>query len=127
MKAQIEQYLATLRARNCSPHTLRAYVRALGEMADHFGSLDNINRPCYRALLTKLLARLGHSSRDHAQRIHRSFFRWLEAEGILTSAQNPTEGIRAIRRAKQLVRVPSAEQVQALLDGPMTGSTNAAG
>jgi site-specific recombinase XerD len=124
VKVDIESYLSELRARNSSPHTIRAYRQELAKLSEHFDALSNLSRQSYRALMATLQERgLSRTSLVRAQAVHRSFFDWLESEGKLRPDQNPTAGVLPMRRPKKLPRALSEESVKTLLDGPLLGGT----
>ncbi|MGE4338416.1 MAG: tyrosine recombinase XerC [Pigmentiphaga sp.] len=103
--------------RRYSPHTVAAYRRdaaPLRELA--------VSKPAAQidaADLRRLLAQAhaaGASPRSLARRLSswRQFFQWLSRHEAL--AANPTDGLRAPRRGRELPKALAVDQTQALLE-----------
>jgi integrase/recombinase XerC len=116
----IADFLRSLRERNASPHTLAAYGRDLEEYATYVGAADwgEIDHVRIRGFLSRLYDRgLSKTSVARALAAVRSLYRWLAREGVVE--QNPAALVATPRLAKKLPRVPSIEEINAVLDGAM--------
>ena len=116
----IAVFLDALRQRHASPNTVLAYRKDLGKFAGFVGdvplrSLDHLR---IRAFLAHLYERgLGKTSVARALAALRSWFRWLAREGMVE--QNPASLVSTPRLPKQLPRVPTIEEMNAVLDSDM--------
>ncbi len=113
----LERYLASLAARDASPHTRRAYATAI---AAYLAWLDGAGiewRAPDRAGLRRYLADLseGHARTTVAQRLAaiRSFHRWARRSGL--TASDPWAALATPRRARRLPAVLSSDEVERLL------------
>ena len=113
-------FLRHLQERNASPHTIRAYRGDLANFAVYAGSrtwkeLDHI---AIRGFLSQLYEK-GQSKTSVARSLAavRSLYRWLAREGVVE--QNPAKLVATPRLPKKLPRVPTIEEMNAVLDGPM--------
>ncbi len=113
----LERYLASLAARDTSPHTRRAYATVL---AAYLGWLDEAGvdwRNPGRASLRSYLAELteGRARTTVAQRLAaiRSLYRWARRTGIV--AADPWAVLRTPRRARRLPAVLAPGEVERLL------------
>jgi integrase/recombinase XerC len=113
----LERYLASLAARDASPHTRRAYATALSA---YLGWLDEAGldwRAPDRAALRRYLADLteGHARTTVAQRLAaiRSFHRWARRTGL--AASDPWAALASPRRARRLPAVLAYDEVERLL------------
>lgn len=131
--ACIEHFLAALcNERGASSHTVRAYKREVHSFAAHLGEtlgaaadLRTVDHLHIRAYLAVLYERgLTRASAARAIAAIRSWFRWLTKEGVLES--NPAQLVSTPRLPKHLPRVPSAEQVNNLLDSLQRAAAGAA-
>ncbi|ADW68601.1 tyrosine-type recombinase/integrase [Granulicella tundricola] len=115
-------FLAMLRnERGASEHTVRAYTREVkdfaaylaGEMGERgIGAVEHLH---IRGYLSVLYARgLEKSSMARALASVRSWFKWLAKEGKVE--QNPALLVSTPKRAQHLPRVPSAEEVNRVMD-----------
>ena len=111
------RYLEHLRVeRNCSAHTLRNY----GSDLDQFGAflkqpLDSLTHLDIRSYLGELYAmRLKSVSISRKLAVLRSFFRFLAREGVV--ADNPARLVTSPKLPKPLPSVPTAEEVNTLID-----------
>jgi len=119
----VEDFLAVLaNERGASAHTVRAYARELrdfssflAETMDAGANVKDVEHTHIRAYLGKLYERgLTKASTARALAAVRSWFRWLAKEGRV--AQNPALLVSTPKLPKHLPRVPSAEEVNRLMD-----------
>jgi len=119
----VEEFLRVLAGeRGASAHTLRAYARELREFAAYLGeamgaaaTVREVEHTHIRAYLGKLYERgLTKASTARALAAVRSWFRWLAKEGRVE--QNPALLVSTPKLPKHLPRVPSAEEVNRLMD-----------
>jgi len=116
----VEEYLRVMGAeRGASEHTLRAYGRELREFAEFLGDgvgVRDVEHTQIRAYLGKLYERgLGRASAARALAAIRSWFKWLAREGRVE--QNPAVLVATPKLPKHLPRVPSAEELNRVVDG----------
>jgi len=116
-------FLAVLRdERGVSAHTLRAYTRELNDftvfLTDLLGNEAEVKRVEHlhiRSYLAVLYDRgLSRASAARALAAIRSWFKWLAKEGKVQ--QNPALLVSTPKLPKHLPRVPSAEEVNRVLD-----------
>jgi integrase/recombinase XerC len=121
LEKHIASFLRTLRAeRDASPHTLRAYANDLGRFAEFLGTADpaKVDHVAIRRFLSSLYDRnLSKTSVARTLAALRSFYRWLAREGEVQ--QNPAALVATPRLPKKLPRVPTIEEMNAVLDAPM--------
>lgn len=117
----IEQFLSSLRERNSSPHTIKAYATDLEEFRLFLGEgtkIADIDHVRVRGFLSHLFDRgLSKTSVARALAAVRSLYKWLAREGMV--GQNPALLVSTPKLPKKLPRVPSIEELNALLDSPM--------
>ena len=116
-----EKFLAVLGAeRGASEHTVRAYGREVRAFAEYLtkeveagiGAVEHLH---IRSYLGELFARgLGKASAARALAAIRSWFKWLAKEGLVQ--QNPALLVSTPKRPLHLPRVPSAEEVNRVVD-----------
>ncbi len=123
------QFLAVLmNERGSSEHTVRAYTREVHAFAayleDQLGEntamrqVEHLHIRSYMALLYD--RGLTRASAARALAAVRSWFRWLAREGHVD--QNPASLVATPKLPKHLPRVPSAEEVNRVLDSIETGT-----
>lgn len=116
----IDKFLHSLRQRNASVHTIKAYTGDLGNFAAYVGSRNwrAIDHVTIRGFLSLLYEKqLSKTSVARALAAVRSFYRWLAQEGVVE--QNPGALVSTPKLPKKLPRVPTIEEMNAVLDGQM--------
>ena len=116
----IEKFLHSLRHRNASVHTIKAYTGDLANFAAYVGSRNwrNIDHLTIRGFLSRLYEKdLEKTSVARALAAVRSFYRWLAQEGLVE--QNPAALVSTPKLPKKLPRVPTIEEMNTVLDGQM--------
>ena len=116
----IDKFLHSLRQRNASVHTIKAYTGDLQNFAAYVGSRNwrSIDHLTIRGFLSHLYEReLGKTSVARALAAVRSFYRWLAQEGVVE--QNPAALVSTPKLPKKLPRVPTIEEMNTVLDGQM--------
>src|SRR5215469_15598781 len=118
-----EQFLAMLaNERGASEHTVRAYAREVRSFAAYLeealgkgAGIRSVEHLHIRAYLGLLYERgLTKASAARALAAVRSWFKWLAKEGKVQ--QNPALLVSTPKLPKHLPRVPSAEEVNRVLD-----------
>jgi integrase/recombinase XerC len=115
-----DQFLRSLRERNASPHTIKAYTGDLDNFATYIGPRDwrHIDHVTIRGFLSHLYEKgLGKTSVARSLAAVRSLYRWLAQEGV--AEQNPAALVSTPKLPKKLPRVPTIEEMNTVLDGPM--------
>ena len=115
-----KKFLHSLRERNVSPHTIKAYSGDLELFAAYVGSrkFDDIDHVTVRGFLSSLYEKgLGKTSVARSLAAVRSLYRWLAQEGIVE--QNPAALVSTPKLPKKLPRVPTVEEMNSVLDGKM--------
>jgi len=113
----VDQFLRSLRERNASPHTIKAYAGDLDNFADYAGSRNwrDIDHVTIRGFLSHLYERgLSKTSVARSLAAVRSLYRWLAQEGVVE--QNPAALVSTPKLPKKLPRVPTIEEMNNLLD-----------
>lgn len=116
----IAQFLQSLRQRNASIHTIKAYSGDLNEFASYVGSRTwkQIDHLAIRGFLSRLYEKgLSKTSVARALAAVRSLYRWLAQEGVVE--QNPAALVSTPKLPKKLPRVPTIEEMNSVLDGKM--------
>ena len=113
-------FMASLDARDASPHTKRAYKTAVGQFLTWLDGVDGVDwtrppRRTLRAYLAELDGR-GLSRSTIGSRIAalRSFYRFARRQGWVTG--DPWAAVVTPRRSSRLPRVMEVEDVERLLD-----------
>src|SRR5216683_2554474 len=116
----IDKFLRSLRERNVSPHTIKAYSGDLASFSACIGSRRwrEIDHVTIRGFLSHLYEKgLGKTSVARALAAVRSLYRWLAQEGVVE--QNPAALVSTPKLPKKLPRVPTIEEMNSVLDGKM--------
>jgi integrase/recombinase XerC len=115
-----DQFLRSLRELDASPHTIKAYTGDLDTFATYVGARDwrHIDHLTIRGFLSHLYEKgLGKTSVARSLAAVRSLYRWLAQEGVVE--QNPAALVSTPKLPKKLPRVPTIEEMNTVLDGPM--------
>jgi integrase/recombinase XerC len=115
-----EGFLRSLRERNVSTHTIKAYTGDLEIFASYVGSrkFEQIDHVTIRGFLSSLYEKgLRKTSVARALAAVRSLYRWLAQEGMVE--QNPAALVSTPKLPKKLPRVPTVEEMNTVLDGTM--------
>src|SRR5579862_5229900 len=116
----IDQFLRSLCELNASPHTIKAYTGDLDTFAGYVGTRDwrHIDHLTIRGFLSHLYEKgLSKTSVARSLAAVRSLYRWLAQEGVVE--QNPAALVSTPKLPKKLPRVPTIEEMNTVLDGPM--------
>jgi len=116
----VADFLRQLRERNVSPHTIKAYSRDLSLFAAYAGTRGwkQIDHIAVRGFLSELYEKgLSKTSVARALAAVRSLYRWLAREGVVE--QNPAKLVATPKLPKKLPRVPTIEEMNAVIDGEM--------
>ncbi|HEY8670016.1 MAG TPA: tyrosine recombinase XerC [Terriglobales bacterium] len=114
------KFIRSLRERNVSPHTIKAYSGDLKNFCAYVGSRKwpEIDHLTIRGFLSHLYEKgLGKTSVARSLAAVRSLYRWLAQEGEVE--QNPASLVSTPKLAKKLPRVPTMEEMNSVLDGQM--------
>jgi len=120
VKKAVDQFLRSLRQRNASVHTIKAYRGDLDEFAAYAGSRGwkQIDHVTIRGFLSRLYEKgLGKTSVARSLAAVRSLYSWLAQEGVVE--QNPAALVSTPKLPKKLPRVPTIEEMNGVLDGKM--------
>lgn len=125
-RKEIAEFLTYLSAeRNCSAHTALGYAKDLAKFSDFIGPelrWKDVDHVMVRAFLSSLYDRgLSKPSVARALAAVRSFYRWLAVEGKVK--QNPAALVSSPKLPKRLPRVPSIEELNAVLEAEMPEQT----
>jgi integrase/recombinase XerC len=117
----IDGFLKYLELRNSSAHTIRAYRNELNRLAEYLGPeirWKQVDHTLLRGFLSHLHgAGLSKVSVARALAAVRSLFKWLAKEGIVQ--QNPAKLVSRPKLPTRLPRVPTTEEMNAVLDSPL--------
>jgi integrase/recombinase XerC len=116
----VAQFLSSLRERNASPNTIKAYTGDLNIFCAYVGSRRwrEIDHVTIRGFLSRLYEKgLSKTSVARSLAAVRSLYRWLAQEGVVE--QNPAALVSTPKLAKKLPRVPTMEEMNSVLDGQM--------
>jgi integrase/recombinase XerC len=114
------QFLQSLRQRNASAHTIKAYKQDLENFSAYVGSRNwrEIDHVTIRGFLSNLYETgLSKTSVARSLAAVRSLYRWLAQEGVVE--QNPAALVSTPKLPKKLPRVPTMEEMNSVLDGAM--------
>ncbi len=120
IQKSVDEFLRVLRERNSSVHTIKAYTGDLDNFAEFIGprTWKNIDHLVIRGFLSHLYEKgLSKTSVARSLAAVRSFYRWLAQEGVVE--QNPAQLVATPKLPKKLPRVPTMEEMNAVLDGGM--------
>src|SRR5216684_2458803 len=115
-----DKFLRSLRERNVSPHTIKAYSGDLANFSAYIGSRKwrEIDHVTIRGFLSHLYEKgLGKTSVARSLAAVRSLYRWLAQEGVVE--HNPASLVSTPKLPKRLPRVPTIEEMNRVLDGKM--------
>ncbi|HEY3928524.1 MAG TPA: tyrosine-type recombinase/integrase [Candidatus Koribacter sp.] len=116
----IAQFVRSLKEKNASAHTVKAYERDLEEFSEYIGSSNfgEIDHARIRGFLSHLYDKgLSKPSVARALAALRSLYKWLGREGHVD--QNPAALVATPKLPKKLPRVPTVEELNNVLDGGM--------
>jgi integrase/recombinase XerC len=116
----IDRFLRSLKERNSSPHTVKAYAKDLSYFAEYVGDTEckHVDHLRVRGFLSQLYERgLSKTSVARALAAVRSLYRWMAREGM--AEQNPAQLVATPRLPKKLPRVPTIEEMNTVLDSTM--------
>ncbi|MGO9209430.1 MAG: tyrosine recombinase XerC [Terriglobales bacterium] len=116
----VARFLRSLKERNASAHTIKAYTGDLEKFAAYVGDAGwkQIDHVRIRGFLSQLYDHgLSKTSVARALAAVRSLYRWLAREGVVE--QNPAALVSTPRLPKKLPRVPTIEEMNTVLDGEM--------
>ena len=116
----IAQFLRSLKEKNASAHTIKAYSTDLEQFSTYIGPAkwDDIDHVRIRGFLSYLYDRgLSKPSVARALAALRSLYKWLAREGYVE--QNPAALVATPKLPKKLPRVPTIEELNTVLDGEM--------
>src|SRR5438067_12464214 len=116
----VAKFLHSLRERNASEHTIKAYSGDLANFSAYIGSRKwrDIDHVTIRGFLSHLYEKgLGKTSVARSLAAVRSLYRWLAQEGLVE--QNPAALVSTPKLAKKLPRVPTMEEMNSVLDGQL--------
>ncbi len=120
VEKSVADFLRSLRERNASAHTIKAYTGDLKNFAAFAGSRDlrRLDHVAIRGFLSQLYEKgLSKTSVARSLAAVRSLYRWLAQQGIVE--QNPAALVSTPKLPKKLPRVPTIEEMNGVLDGPM--------
>lgn len=116
----VRKFLKSLRERNSSRHTIKAYTQDLECFAGYIGSrkLRDIDHVAIRGFLSQLYEKgLSKTSVARSLAAIRSLYRWLAQEGKVE--QNPAALVSTPKLPKKLPRVPTLEEMNSVFRGDM--------
>jgi integrase/recombinase XerC len=120
VEKSIADFLRSLRERNASTHTIKAYTSDLRNFAAYAGPRGwrSIDHVAIRGFLSHLYEKgLSKTSVARSLAAVRSLYRWLAQQGVVE--QNPAKLVTTPKLPKKLPRVPTIEEMNNVLDGQM--------
>src|SRR5215471_8260438 len=120
VEGALADFLRHLRERNASQHTIKAYSGDLAHFASYAGTRGwkEIDHIAIRGFLSQQYEKgLSKTSVARSLAAVRSLYRWLAREGVVE--QNPAKLVATPKLPKKLPRVPTIEEMNSVLDGPM--------
>ena len=120
VEKSVAQFLRNLLVRNASVHTIKAYTGDLARFSAYAGARgwQSIDHLVIRGFLSHLYERgLEKASVARSLAAVRSLYHWLAQEGVVE--QNPAALVSTPKLPKKLPRVPTIEEMNAVLDGKM--------
>ena len=120
VREAIDNFLASLRERDASAHTVKAYAGDLGNFVQFVGARNwrDIDHVTIRGFLSHLYEKgLSKTSVARSLSAVRSLYRWLGQEGQVE--HNPASLVSTPKLPKKLPRVPTIEEMNSVLDGDM--------
>jgi integrase/recombinase XerC len=120
----VAKFIRSLRERNASAHTIKAYQNDLTQFAVYVGPQNwrDIDHVLIRGYLSRLYERgLSKTSVARALASLRSLYKWLAQEGVVE--KNPARLVATPKLPKRLPRVPTIEEVNTVLDSAMPESS----
>ncbi len=119
IEKDIARFLKSLREKNSSVHTIRAYANDLERFAAFVregAGWKDIDHVRIRGFLSHLYGNgLSKTSVARSLAALRSLYRWLAQEGVVE--QNPALLVSTPKLPKTLPRVPTIEEMNTVLDG----------
>ncbi len=120
MRKHVFDFLSYLKdQKNVSPHTVRAYSSDLEQLAYFLDKTDlvEVDHQTLRRFIAHLMKlRVTKTSIARKLSAIRTFFKYLNREGILT--KNPARLVATPRREKRLPAVLTADDAQRLMEAP---------
>jgi integrase/recombinase XerC len=116
----VAAFLTSLRQRNASQHTIKAYTGDLENFAAYVGPRKwrEIDHIAIRGFLSSLYEKgLSKTSVARSLAAVRSLYKWLAQEGLVE--QNPAALVSTPKLPKKLPRVPTLEEMNSVLEGKM--------
>jgi integrase/recombinase XerC len=120
MRKRLFDFLNYLKnEKNVSPHTARSYLSDLEQLFDFLGETDlaDVDHQTLRRFIAHLMKlKQGKTSIGRKLSAIRTFFKYLNREGILTN--NPARLVATPRREKRLPSVLTVDDAQRLMEAP---------
>jgi integrase/recombinase XerC len=116
----VARFLRNLLVRNASVHTIKAYTGDLKNFSAYAGARDwkSIDHLAIRGFLSHLYEKgLGKASVARSLAAVRSLYHWLAQENVVE--QNPAVLVSTPKLPQRLPRVPTIEEMNAVLDAQM--------